>query len=171
MRAALVGTDAAGPLLDLGCGTGLVGIALADLPVGPLHGVDLSPRMLARAAAKSLYAALHEADLLTFLETPGPDYGVIIAADVLCYFGDLAPVFAAVAPRLRPGGRFLVSCETDPATPAAWALGPQGRYTHHPDHLRNAAAAAGLGVTTLRPETQRFQNDAPVPGLFGILTR
>ena len=171
VRAALVGTDAAGPLLDLGCGTGLVGLALADLPLGPLHGVDLSPRMLARAAAKNLYAALHEADLLTFLETPGADYGVIVAADVLCYFGDLAPVFTAVAPRLRPGGRFLISCETDPAAPAAWALGPQGRYTHHPDHLRDAAAAAGLGVTTLRQEIQRFQNDSPVPGLFGVLTR
>ncbi|MGC8469475.1 MAG: class I SAM-dependent DNA methyltransferase, partial [Acetobacteraceae bacterium] len=171
VRAALAGTDATGPLLDLGCGTGLIGLALADLPLSPLHGVDLSPRMLARAAAKNLYAALHEADLLSFLEAEGPAYGVIVAADVLCYFGDLAPVLAAIAARLRPGGPLLLSCETDPAGTGPWSLGPHGRYTHHPDHLRQAAAAAALTVTTLRAETQRFQNDVPVPGLFGILTR
>ena len=33
-----------GPVLDLGCGTGLVGVALADYLGGPLSGVDLSPR-------------------------------------------------------------------------------------------------------------------------------
>ncbi len=44
-----------GPVLDLGCGTGLVAVAIADLPVGPLIGVDVAPRMLAEAAAKGLY--------------------------------------------------------------------------------------------------------------------
>ncbi len=56
-----------GPALDLGCGTGLVAVALSDLPIAPLVGVDVSPRMLAQAAAKQLYAELHEADLLEML--------------------------------------------------------------------------------------------------------
>ena len=41
-----------GPVLDLGCGTGLVAVVLSDLSVGPLVGVDVSSRMLAQAAAK-----------------------------------------------------------------------------------------------------------------------
>ena len=41
-----------GPVLDLGCGTGLVARAIADLPLGPITGIDLSPRMLEHARAK-----------------------------------------------------------------------------------------------------------------------
>jgi tetratricopeptide (TPR) repeat protein len=37
-------------VLDLGCGTGLVGVVLADLPVGPFTGVDLSPGEVGRHA-------------------------------------------------------------------------------------------------------------------------
>ena len=175
-RAALLEAGASGPTLDLGCGTGLAGLAVADLPVTPLHGVDLSPRMLAQAAAQGIYAALHEADLLTYLAAPGPAFGVILAADVLCYFGALDALFAAVAARLRPGGLFLVSCETDPdAEPPGqktpWRLGTQGRYTHIPACLHAAAAAAGLAVRALTPETQRTENRAPVPGLCGVFVR
>ncbi len=39
-----------GPVLDLGCGTGLMAVALSDLPLGPIVGVDLSRGMLAAAA-------------------------------------------------------------------------------------------------------------------------
>ena len=53
--------------LDLGCGTGLVALAIADLPVGPLIGVDVAPRMLAQAGKKGIYAELHEADVMQFL--------------------------------------------------------------------------------------------------------
>ena len=56
-----------GPVLDLGCGTGLVALAIADLPVGPLTGVDIAPQMLAQAAAKGLYAELREADVMEVL--------------------------------------------------------------------------------------------------------
>jgi tetratricopeptide (TPR) repeat protein len=63
----IISGDCLGPALDLGCGTGLVAIALSDLPVVPLVGVDASPRMLQAAGAKNLYAGLHEADLLSFL--------------------------------------------------------------------------------------------------------
>jgi predicted TPR repeat methyltransferase len=56
-----------GPALDLGCGTGLVAVVLSDLPIGPLVGVDVSPRMLAQAAAKQCYAELREADVMEML--------------------------------------------------------------------------------------------------------
>jgi predicted TPR repeat methyltransferase len=42
-------------VLDLGCGTGFVALALSDLPVGPFTGIDLSPRMWSAARAKALY--------------------------------------------------------------------------------------------------------------------
>ncbi len=163
-----------GPTLDLGCGTGLVGLAVHDLPVGPLHGVDLAPRMLARAAAKEIYADLREADVLSVLAEAGPAYGLILAADVLCYFGTLEPLLTAAQARLRPGGLMLVSTESpaaDEAAPPPWRLGRQGRYAHTEAYLRAAATAAGFTVRELGAETQRYENDVPVPGLLAVLAR
>ncbi len=56
-----------GPVLDLGCGTGLLAVACKDHAPNDWIGVDLSPRMLELARSKALYAELHEADLLAFL--------------------------------------------------------------------------------------------------------
>lgn len=62
MLARHLGTRA-GPLLDAGCGTGLVGETLRLLNYGPITGCDLSPRMLAAAARTGVYANLDEADM------------------------------------------------------------------------------------------------------------
>jgi predicted TPR repeat methyltransferase len=169
-RAALADAVPGGPVLDLGCGTGLMALALSDLPIGPFVGVDLSPRMLAEAAQRSLYAELHEADIETFLAAEQRRFPLMLAGDVLPYFGSLGPLFGAVAARLAPGGRFLCSVELLEGAPCpGWQLGPLGRYRHAPEHLREAALAAGMQVLILRPEVIRQEQDAPVPGLFAVL--
>jgi predicted TPR repeat methyltransferase len=48
-----------GPVLDAGCGTGLLGDWLRIMGYQPVEGLDISPGMLARAAAKGSYARLH----------------------------------------------------------------------------------------------------------------
>lgn len=61
------------PLLELGCGTGLGGLALRAAGFDCIDGLDISPEMLARAEAKGIYRHLTVADLskpLDFLE-PG----------------------------------------------------------------------------------------------------
>ncbi len=170
-----------GPVLDLGCGTGLLGVVLADLPVGPVTGVDLSERMLAQAAGKGVYADLHHADLADFLANDTSPWRLILAADVLCYFGALQDLLAAVFDRLAPGGLFLFSAEellpdADGRLPAnlrggGWALGRQGRYAHTADYLTGAAEGAGFTIRMLRREIQRFEADAPVDGFLVMLER
>lgn len=51
------------PVLDAGCGTGLLGEALAPLGYGNVHGVDLSPGMLREAQARGVYTSLAACDL------------------------------------------------------------------------------------------------------------
>ena len=41
-----------GPVLDVGCGTGVVGIALRERGIGPVDGVDISKEMLAVSGRK-----------------------------------------------------------------------------------------------------------------------
>ena len=60
----------AGPVLDAGCGTGLVGEALAILGYGPLTGLDISPEMLASAAALGVYDRLSEHELGQPIDEP-----------------------------------------------------------------------------------------------------
>ena len=160
-----------GPVLDLGCGTGLLAMALSDLQVGPWHGVDLSPAMLAQAAASGLYRRLDEADLMAALAEPGPAYGLILAADVLCHFGDLEPVLAAAAARLAGDGVMVLSLEQTRLSlaGAGWRLGRDGRYAHTPAGLAAAAGAAGLMLRAVDHETLRMAGDTPIPGLLAVL--
>lgn len=64
--------EGAGPILDVGCGTGLVGEALSVLGYGPITGSDLSPEMLGVARSRGAYADLDIQDL--GLPLPYPDH-------------------------------------------------------------------------------------------------
>lgn len=177
----IIAGDQTGPVLDLGCGTGLVGLAIDDLTVGPITGVDVSARMLDQARVKGVYASLVESDLLTFLADAGARatrWPVIIAADVLCYFGALDEVLAATHACTTPGGWFLFSVEVllpdhDGVVPGNgdWALLRQGRYAHAVSYVQRAALAAGFVVRRSAPEVIRFEAGVPVDGLMVVLER
>ena len=159
-----------GPVLDLGCGTGLVGLVLADLGLGPFTGIDLSPSMLAEAATKNVYAELIEGDLRGS-ELPHGPFELAVAADVLPYLGDPSPVFAAVRTRLTAGARFVLTAEAlDEAEPAEFCLGARARYAHRPSALRAAANSAGFDVESCRTAFLRRDRDEDVQGCV-LVTR
>jgi predicted TPR repeat methyltransferase len=167
-----------GPVLDLGCGTGLIAIALSDLPIGPFIGVDVSPKMLAQAAARELYAELREADLVQMLTDEGGSWPLILAGDVLCYFGDLREIFERIHQRLDAKGWFAFSVEE--LLPdrdgtilgnGEWALHRQGRYAHALDYVARVARDAGFTPRTLERQTLRYEAGAPVEGMLAILER
>jgi predicted TPR repeat methyltransferase len=167
-----------GPALDLGCGTGFVAVAISDLSIAPLVGVDASPHMLQAAAAKQLYAELHEGDLLNFLSGDTRRWRLVVAADVLVYFGALEQVLAAVHRRLEPGGWFVLSLEELVADhegnvpgDGGWALQRQGRYVHSFPYVRAVAGGAGLSVRALEHQTIRSEANAPVGGMLAVLER
>ena len=159
-----------GPVLDLGCGTGFLGVALSGLDIGPLIGVDISPQMLKQAEIKQLYADLHEASICDFLSVNATRWPLILAADVLCYFGALEEVLHAVHTRLAPGGWFVFSLE-HLHTDGDWALQRQGRYAHATAYVERTATQAGFGHCKITPEIIRCEAGAPVEGIIVILER
>lgn len=167
LLAALPAPGLRGRVLDLGCGTGLSGVALKPF-AKRLEGLDLSPRMLDRARARGLYDALHEADLLDFLPRRAAAYDLIAAADVLNYLGDLAPALAAIRAALKPGGEALFSLETG-AAPVE--LGQGLRFRHNPDHAAALAAAAGLAPRRREAAVLRQEKGVPVEGTLFLLRR
>ncbi len=156
--------------LDLGCGTGLSGVALAPL-TRRLEGLDLSPRMLAQARRRGVYAALHLADLLQWLPAHPGAFDLIAAADVLNYLGDLRPALAGIAAALRPGGLAAFSLEAGEGGGAPFALGATMRYRHDPGHAAVLAAEAGFEVVARSRATLRRERGAPVAGVLMVLRR
>jgi predicted TPR repeat methyltransferase len=150
-------------VLDLGCGTGLSGLALKPF-AARLEGLDLAPRMLAEARRRDLYDALHEADLLDWLPRQPAAFDLIAAADVLNYLGDLGPALRAIAGALRPDGIAAFSIEAGEGAP--YALGPGLRYRHDPAHVQALAQAAGLSLLAAEPATLREEQGAPVAGIL-----
>lgn len=163
-----VAPDAARRVLDLGCGTGLSGLALKPF-ARHLTGLDLAPRMLAEARRRGIYDALEEADLLDWLPRRRAAFDLIAAADVLNYLGDLAPALAGIAGALAPGGIAAFSIEAGAAAP--FALGEGMRYRHAPAHVAQLAEAAGLGEVARREVVLREEKGVPVPGVLFLLRR
>ncbi len=162
LLAALLGAGPFARVLDLGCGTGLSGAALRPLATR-LEGLDLSPRMLARAKATGHYDALHEGDLLDYLPRRPAGFDAIAAADVLNYLGDLAPAFRAIRAALRPGGVAAWSLERGEA-PVALHAGL--RFRHDPAHAAALAEAAGLRVTARQEAALRTEKGEEVAGVL-----
>jgi predicted TPR repeat methyltransferase len=155
-------------IVDLGCGTGLAGRVFRPL-ARRLDGVDLSAKMVEKARARGLYDSLHVDEIGRFLAaTPGA-YTLAVAADVLIYFGDLAPVFAAVAQALKPGGLFAFTVEVGSGAP--YRLMESGRYAHDDAYVRAAAAAAGFDVARATDETVRKEKLKPVQSRCYVLRK
>jgi predicted TPR repeat methyltransferase len=158
-----------GGLLDLGCGTGLAGAAFRPY-CDRLVGVDISPAMIEQARAKGLYERLVAADLLEFLAgEAGASYHLVLAADVFVYCSDLAPIAAAVARVLLPGGLFAFTVETHEERGVR--LQETLRYAHGAEHVCAAVAAADLQVKRIAAVATRNEKGVPVPGLLVIAGR
>jgi predicted TPR repeat methyltransferase len=157
-----------GDVLDLGCGTGLMGAELEN-SASTIVGVDLSEKMLDKARERKVYSRLERADLAAMM-TGEPDggYGVIVAADVFVYVGKLDELFEQAYRLLRPSGIFAFSVEaatpatTQAAAETGYVLHREGRYVHTKEYLQRLGATVGFQAVELRETVGREHNDTPV---------
>ncbi len=154
-------------VLDLGCGTGLAAARLSALG-GRLTGVDLSGGMLERAARRNQYSQLVKAEAVEFLDRSPEVYDLIFAADVLVYFGDLQPLFAAVERRLPRHGYFALCVEA--ADRDGYQILPSGRFAHGPAYLKRLFEPRFTLVAEARSQL-RLEGGRAVEGLFLVLER
>ena len=158
---------APGRVLDLGCGTGLAGPHLAAAG-RTVTGVDLSPRMLAKARERGCYDHLVESEILAFLSSATPaSYELVMTADVLVYFGDLAALFAAVARVLTSGGLWALSIETTDDVDVR--LLPSGRFAHRTSYVTRLARDAGMEILEMVATTIRLEANRPAIGALILL--
>lgn len=99
----------AGPVLDVGAGTGLVGEALAHEGIGPVDALDISAEMLEAARAKGVYRATIEANLTRKIDIGDAVYAGCVSAGTFTT-GHVGPeAFDELLRVTRPGGIFAVT--------------------------------------------------------------
>lgn len=155
--------------LDLGCGTGLMGIEIRSR-CARLEGVDLSARMLAEARRKGIYDRLEQAELAAFLGADPGGIGLITAADVVNYVGPLAPVLSAAFAALAPDGLFGLSLELHDGA-GTLLQRRQLRYAHNAEEALMESRAAGFEIAAATRMGMRRERDVPVDGLVLLLRK
>jgi predicted TPR repeat methyltransferase len=154
--------------LDLGCGTGLMGEALRD-GADRLTGVDLSAAMIAKARERNVYDELIIDDAGAPMREQPSAFDLIIAADMLVYIGDLAPLFADVGTALTADGLFAFSveaCEGD-----GFKLEPTMRFAHSRAYVEATARERGLRPLQIQSASTRREANADTPGLICVFQR
>jgi predicted TPR repeat methyltransferase len=134
--------------------------------------------MLSKAAMRAVYDQLNCAELTQWLAGCGQQFSLALAADVLCYFGDLSAAFANVRAVLAPGGCFACSLEALPVAVAddsssaePFVLRPHGRYQHDRTYVEASLSAAGLDIVSISTQTLRHERQDPVIGLVVVAKR
>jgi predicted TPR repeat methyltransferase len=164
-------------ILDIGCGTGLVGAQVRPL-AGRLDGVDVSLAMLEKARSKGLYDGLYQADLVSFLSEHAASYDAVLGAATLIHFGNLQAIFQAAAACLRANGLFVFTLfandadGTDFAVAANGNLARSGCFWHSVGYVERLAAESGFSVRALKKVVHEHdQDNKPISGLLVVLRR
>jgi ubiquinone/menaquinone biosynthesis C-methylase UbiE len=175
-----------GSCLDVGCGGGYLGLAVAEQSGLNLFLLDQSPAMLAKARENVQARALSTP--VEILEgrvqaIPLPDAAVelVVSRGSIPFWDKLPNAFREIFRVLKPGGfayvggglgtpemRKAIMCEMQARDPH-WRSGEHSRIPHHPEgHYEDALREAGIGVSQVtRGETgtwvefQKPASDSP----------
>lgn len=101
--------DFSEPVIDLGCGTGLSGLALSKAGYKTLDGCDFSSEMLEQAGARGIYRNLFTANLNKPLDAVSAQtYSAALAVGVFSY-GHVSPdALDEILRILKPGGALVI---------------------------------------------------------------
>jgi MFS family permease len=104
-------------ILDVGAGTGLLGVALAEAGFTRLDALDLSPAMLAEAAHKRVYGDLREGRLGDRLGYETGAYDGVAASGVLTIGHAPAECLDELVRITRRGGHVIFTLRSDQVPP------------------------------------------------------
>ena len=104
----------AGSVLDVGCGTGLVGRALRAAGFGgQVLGLDLSPASLEIARQSGAYDSLAQADLQQHLAFDADSVDAVVCVGVMTYLPDVEAIWRELARVTKPQGVVVVTQRDD----------------------------------------------------------
>lgn len=155
-------------VVDLGCGTGLIGLHFKDI-AHTLIGIDLSKNMIREAEGKGVYDHLHVDDLINGLGRVSAPVDLFISADVFVYIGNLLGTFEAVRNRAAPDALFIFS--TEHADSGDFVLQSSSRYAHSEDYIQALADQIGFDIEYFEKTNLRKEKHGWITGGVYVLKR
>lgn len=113
---AQIGEVPAGPVVDLGCGAGVMARALSERFSAPVLGVDTSASMLEKALETEAYAEVTEADIAHWIPEEPP--ALIYSNAALNWVGGHQTLFVRLANLLAPRGVLAIQMPQQQAAPS-----------------------------------------------------
>lgn len=138
-------------ILELGCGTGLNTVWLADR-ARSVTGIDFSGGMLERARKRTEdrdNVRLLQADITTRWDLPGEAFDAVVASLVLEHVDQLGPVFGEAARVLTPGGLLYLA-----------ELHPYKQLRKSQARFRRPASGEEVRVEAYEHSLSEFLNEA-----------
>ena len=152
-------------ILDAGCGTGLCSKYLdSALKKYQLYGVDISAQMLEKARQRGKYKELKKDDMESYLIKQKNKFDLIIAADVLTYFGALENVFCACFKSLAERGIMVFSISKNEKDSISWQQHLSGRFVHGEKYVQKALKQSGFQEVIFKPCALRKEGEKDVFG-------
>ncbi len=147
-----------GPVLDVGCGTGLVGAYLVGQGYSAIDGLDFSSEMLSQARSKRIYQKLLPGDLNTVLDIPDQTYDAGISCGTFTHGHVKADALDEIIRVLKPGACFVCTIHRE-----VWQSAGFGT---------KFAQLTASGVAELESmNEQPFYRNAPADGRFCVIRR
>jgi predicted TPR repeat methyltransferase len=147
------------PTLDVGCGTGLVGVELSERGFKRLAGIDLSEAMLAQAERRGVYERLAIADLTLPLDVTDCSYDAVVCTGTFTSGHVTAECLDELLRVLRVGG-FLAASIHD----AVWQT---SGFADAFDRLQQAGQLELIEMNSVR----FYANSLNTDGRIGIFRR
>ena len=133
-------TGSFGSILDLGCGTGLVGVEFRSF-CNRIEGIDLSKSMINQAKKRNLYDKLTKVELKEYLLSADLNFDYFIATDVFIYVGDLLELFRIIKSKNKKPGR--IAFTTEHTLKDGFQLEKSARYSHSSSYIENISKRLG----------------------------
>jgi predicted TPR repeat methyltransferase len=151
-------------VLDVGCGTGLVGKALrARGCAASIVGLDISEASLRIAQQTGAYDRLERADLQQPLDVEDDGVDALVCAGVMTYLPDVEAVWREFARVVRPGGLVVTTQRED-----LW--GPR-RCQEVIDRLAMQGVWTPLDISGPDPYLPQAAGDMAALGCYYVLAR
>jgi predicted TPR repeat methyltransferase len=158
--------DLLGSIMDLGCGTGLLGAEIKQF-CEYLEGIDLSGKMLNEAKKKNIYNKLIKEDILTYLSNASFNFDYFVSTDVFIYIGDLSDVFRLIKSRNKTGGKLAFSTENYDGD--GFFLEQSGRYSHSKKYIEGLCEKYGYKISHFETQALRKEKEQYISGGLYLL--
>ena len=123
--------------------------------------------MVKEAKQKDIYDHLVVGDMIAAVTDVGDACDLMLAADVLTYVGDLAPIMNAVRAHLTADGLFAFTVQRHDGD--GFVLGAEHRFSHNRAYLASVAAQNSFDMAHVHDAVSREEKGVDVPGLVVVL--